>query len=144
MLCQACTQIFEGDLKLGNGQYHCTAPELRRASENGCQICQRLWTFFSRYITGNNVSGTNIAVGYSIENGQNSLFLAYREGIPADLYILTFFLKTDFPMSMEDEDRSCVLILEPYEGWLSPQPLLYCVKNLRTLLSNLARSHRLS
>ena len=124
MLCRACTQIFEGDLTLGSVQSHCTALELRRASENGCRICRLSWTSFSGYTIGNK-SRENAPVGYLIESGEHSSVLGYVSGIPADLYILSFFIGTETVMSKEDrEDRSCLLILEPYEGWSSPLPLL--------------------
>lgn len=124
MLCQECTQIFEGDLKLGNVQPHCTLLELRHASENGCQICRLLWTYFSGYKAGT-ILQENPPVGCLVERGRDSSFLGYVEGIPADLYILSIFLGTELLMSEEEkEQRSCFLVLEPYAGRSSPQPLL--------------------
>lgn len=68
-----------------------------------------------------NHSRENAPVGCLIESGKHSSVLGYVSGIPADLYILSFFIGTETLTSAEDEAaRSCLLILEPYEGQSNP------------------------
>ena len=115
MLCQACTRIFEHDLEFREVQPHCIAQELRQASESGCELCRLLWTSFYDCIAGD-VSQDAIAFSRFIERGRDSRILGYTEGIPADLYILTFFLKVESTVTIEEGIRYCSFILEPYEG----------------------------
>ena len=127
MLCQACTQVFEGQLKPGL-HHHSTALEFQRASEIGCQLCRLLWASFSRYITTADLSKDDVSVTYGVQRAKDSPLIGYRT-VPADLYMLGFTINTAESVtstsgSTDDEDRYRVFLVEPVGDWSTLQHLL--------------------
>lgn len=127
MLCQACTQVFERQLKPGL-QHHSTAQELQRACEIGCELCRLLWTSFSKPIATTGLSQKDVSVTVGVQRGKDSPLIGYRD-VPTDLHMLGFSLNTaesatSTEDSTDDEDRYRVLIMEPFGGWSNLQHLL--------------------
>ena len=125
MLCQACTQVFEGQPQT-ELQHHSTALELQRASENGCQLCRLLWASFSKPIANTGLSQKDVSLTYAIRRGRNLPFLGYIR-VPTDLHVLGFSLSkaesiTAMDSSTDDEDKYMMLVVEPFGGWSNPQP----------------------
>ena len=120
MLCQACTQIFENQLKPGIGlQHHSTVIELQRASDNGCQLCRLLCTTFSKCVATAGLTQKDDSVTYQIESGKDTHVIGYRH-VPKDLYLLGFSLNTaELVTSTNEKHRNWIFIVEPFEGWSS-------------------------
>lgn len=114
MLCQTCTQIFQGDLELGSIKHHSTVIELRQAREVGCQMCRLVWASFSDLTTGD-ISQENISVMYVVQRGKESPAVGYKD-IPADLYLLGFSLNVDTVTTKDYKERYTMFIVEPFKG----------------------------
>ena len=127
MLCQACTQVFERQLK-PELQHHSTAFELQRACENGCQLCGLLWASFSKCIATTGLSQKDFSVTFGIQRGKDSPLIGYKD-VPADLHMLGSSLNTAESVTTTDgstdgEDRIRIFVVEPVGDWATLQQLL--------------------
>ena len=115
MLCKACTQIFEEQVKLKDARYHSTKSELQKACQVGCQLCQILWLFFMKGDHNDLGSQQEYALTYIVLRGKDSTMFGYST-IPDDIYLLIFSLNVEIGGSVDAREGYRMFIVEPFQG----------------------------